>query len=265
MCAGFRSAGEVESSLRLPVLATLPELKLARRSLKDAGLQVVKRPNSLYTESLRDLESGLLLDREDGAKGKVILVTSALPGEGKTLTAVSLARQAAISGHRVVIVDADLRRPRVAPALGMPKPPYGLVDYLDGRCGLDEALAPDTFSPVMAIAATPTTNASQWIRSPKLRPLVDRLRSISDLVVIDSPPLLAVHDTKKLAPLADGALFVVHWAKTPREASDHAARSLRDCGVPILGTILTRADPGQYRYYTYGYGGAPALATYYDN
>lgn len=264
LCAGFRSAGEVESSLGLPVLATLPELKLARKSLKDAGLQVVKRPNSLYTESLRDLESGLSLDRQ-GGRGKVVLVTSALPGEGKTLTAVSLARQAAISGHRVVIVDADLRRPRVAAALGMPRPPHGLVDHLDGRCGLDEALTPDAFSPVVAITATPTANASEWIRSPKLRALIERLRSISDLIVIDSPPLLAVHDTKKLAPLADGALFVVHWAKTPREASDHAARSLRDCGVPILGTILTRANPGQYRYYTYGYGGAPALAKYYED
>ena len=127
------------------------------------------------------------------------------------------------------------------------------------------APAPRAMATRDAVTATPTANASEWTRSPKLRALVERLRSISDLIVIDSPPLLAVHDTKKLAPLADGALFVVHWAKTPREASDHAARSLRDCGVPILGTILTRANPGQYRYYTYGYGGAPALAKYYED
>jgi len=264
LCTGFRSASEVEHSLHMPVLATLPELKLGRKTLKDAGLQVVKKPNSLFSESLRDLESSLTLDRDASGGGRTILVTSALPGEGKTLTAASLARQVALSGYRVVLVDADLRRPRIAAVLGMHKPPYSLVDHLEDRCGLDEALAPDPHSPVVALTATPTRNAADWVRSPKLPALIKRLRSISDLIIIDCPPLLAVSDTKKLARLADAALFVVHWEKTPREASDHAARSLRDCGIPILGTILTRANPGQYRYYFYGHSGAPTLAHYYE-
>ena len=263
LCSGFRSASEVQQSLNLPVLATLPELKLGRRTLKDAGLQVVRKPNSLYSESLRDLESSLPLDRS-GSGGRAILITSALPGEGKTLTAASLARQVALSGHRVVLVDGDLRRPRVASALGMQKPAYGLVDHLEGRCGLDEVLAPDPHSPAVALTATPTPDAANWVRSPKFAALIKRLRTISDLIIIDCPPLLAVSDTKKIAPLVDAALFVVHWEKTPREASDHAARSLRDCGVPILGTILTRANPGQYRYYFYGHAGAPTLAHYYE-
>jgi non-specific protein-tyrosine kinase len=164
-----------------------------------------------------------------------------------------------------VIVDADLRRPRVAAALGLHKQKYGLTDYLDNRCGLDEALTPDAHSPVVALTATRTDNPAQWIRSQKMAALIGRLRNIADLVVIDSPPLLAVHDAQKLGPLADGALFVVHWEKTPREATSHAARSLRACGVPILGTILTRAHPVHYRYYDYGYSGAPSLATYYEN
>jgi polysaccharide biosynthesis transport protein len=265
LCAGFRSASELEESLGLPVLATLPEIKSRKHKLKDAGLQVVRKPNSHFSESVRGLESSLELDGDGNTAGKAILVTSSLPGEGKTLTAVSLARQAALSGHRVVIVDADLRRPRVAAALGLPKQKYGLKDYLDNRCALDEVLAPDAHSPVVALTATRTDNPAYWVRSQKMAALIGRLRNIADLVVIDSPPLLAVHDAQKLAPLTDGALFVVHWEKTPREATNQAAKALRSSGVPILGTILTRAHPVHYRYYVYGYTGAPSLATYYEN
>lgn len=266
MCAGFRSVNELESATGLPVLATVPEVNARGNTLRDVAIEVVAKPHSQFSESIRGLEIGLFPQEEDqtGTGGKVVLVTSALPGEGKTTIAVNLARRLALAGRRTVIVDADLRRPRVAAALGVRKPRHTIADCLSKRCSVDDAIVPDPHSPLVALTAAPTPDAASHVNAAALNALADRLRRNADYVVIDSPPVLAVHDAKLLAKISDGVFFVVRWETTPREAVITTVKSLRAFGVQLLGTVLVRANTAQYQYYAYGYTGLPALASYYD-
>lgn len=269
MCHGFRSADELEAGAGLTVLATVPEVKSHGGGLGDVGLEVLRQPLSQFSEAIRGLEIGLsrqagpAISGASGA-GKAYLVTSALPADGKTSLSVSLARYLAASGHRVVIVDADHRRPRVAAALGLRPVRYCLDDYLKRRCTLDQALTADPQSPLVVLAGSGVARDVDLAWSPAMSALIGRLREIADFVVIDSPPVLAVHDAKLLAQMTDGTLFVVRWGKTPREAVSAALKLLRAFGARIAGTVLVRTDPAHYQYYAYGYAGVPALADYFS-
>jgi capsular exopolysaccharide synthesis family protein len=258
----------VEATLGLPVLATIPEVRVRRRSLKEVVLQGLRHPQSHFSEAIRGLEISLSFHAAKAPKdgtGRAILITSALPAEGKTTTAISLARRLATSGHRVVVIDADLRRPAVATALGLRNIRYSLSDYLTLRCSLDDALIPDPHSALMALPATSTSDAAELINSPAMASLVERLRQIADFVVIDSPPVLAVNDARLLAQITDGTVLVVRWEKTPRDAVSHAVNSLRELRTGLIGAALSRTNVKQHQYYTFGYTGVPALADYYKN
>ncbi|MDE2013563.1 MAG: AAA family ATPase [Alphaproteobacteria bacterium] len=268
VCNGFRSAGELCAALGVPVLAAIPEVRSHTVRLRHAAAQVVKRPRSRFSEAVRGLELGVV--RRHGkareaadTPGKVILITSALPGEGKTTTVASLARRLALSGHRVVAVDADLRRPRLATALGMKSVKYRLADYLNQRCTLDDALFPDRQSGLVALTSVHDPEHVDDISSPRMKMLVERLREIADFVVIDSPPVLAVPDVRLIAELADTVLLTVRWERTARDAVATAANVLMDFGIELSGSVLMRVDVKRYQYYAYGYSGAPTLAGYY--
>ena len=270
MCNGFRSKREVEATLGVPVLATIPELQMWHRSLKEVILKGLRHPHSSFSEAIRGLEIGVSFHAEGKPNarpetGRVVLVTSALPGEGKTTTTVSLARRLAASGHKVVIIDADLRRPSVATALGLNHVRHSLSDYLTLRCSLEEALVPDPRSSAMVLTATCAPDATELVSSTAMASLVERLRQIADFVVIDSPPVLAVHDAKLLAQITDGTVFVIRWKKTPREAVAQALDMLREFRTKVIGAALSRADTKQQQYYSFGYTGVPALSEYYRN
>jgi len=269
VCNGFRSAGELSAALGIPVLAAIPEVRAHTSRLRQAAAQVVKRPRSRFSEAVRGLELGVVrrLDKaadDSSAMGQVIVVTSALPGEGKTTTVASLARRLALSGHRVVAVDADLRRPRLATALGLKAPKFKLSDYLSQRCTLDDALCPDRQSGLVALTSVHNAEHVDDITSPKMKALIERLKEITDFVVIDTPPVLAVPDVRLIADLADTVLLTVRWERTARDAVVTAADVLRDFGIGLSGSVLMRVDAKRYQYYAYGYSGAPTLAGYYS-
>jgi capsular exopolysaccharide synthesis family protein len=261
---GFCAVQELESATGLPVLATLPELG-PDRALQDAALEVLKRPHSEFSEAIRALEVSLPRSHVGGREAKVFAVVSALPAEGKTVTAVNLARRFAIDGKRVVLVDGDLRHPSVASALGAHDSRYDLGDYLSHRCLLDEAIYGDPNSALVALLVSHGLVKDSDDNVSAMAALIRHLRGISDVVIIDTPPVLAVQDAKLLAELSDGALFVVRWAKTSREAVSRAVKSLQDFGIPLLGITLARAHPKYHRYYSYGHSGLPALARYYES
>ena len=262
-CAGFRSVQELERITGLPVLATLPELDTGR-SLQDVAKEVIRKPRSEYSEGVRALEVSLSRSPTPSGDPKVFVVVSALPSEGKTVTAINLARRFAIDGKRVVLVDGDFRRPSVGAALDAHMVRFDLGDYLARRCLLDEAIYGDPDSPLVALLVSHAGSARNEDYLPAMAELIRHLRAISDIVIIDTPPVLAVQDAKMLAEMSDGALFAVRWAKTSREAVLRAIKLLRDFGVPLLGTSLVRAHPKYHRYYSYGYQGLPTLARYYE-
>ena len=262
LCRGFCSAQELERKLGLPVLATIPDL--GNRSYQEITLESLARPYSEFSEGVRAMELALLRQKNSQAGGVVTIIMSALPSEGKTTTAINIARRLAADGKKVVIVDGDLRRPNVAAALGIERPKYDLADYLSHRCNLDDAISEDPQSSLVALTLSRGSKIQIGAGMPELDALLHRLREIADMVIIDAPPVLAVQDAKLFAELSDGALFVVRWGKTPREAVVRAVKSLRDFGVPVVGAALARAHAKYHHYYSYGYAGLPDLVKYYE-
>ncbi|MEI9989857.1 MAG: polysaccharide biosynthesis tyrosine autokinase [Rhizomicrobium sp.] len=251
--SGFRTTQQVEALLSLPVLSTVPELEGSAKEGREAADYVVEKPMSSFAEAIRGLQLGLSLANVDH-QPKVIVVTSSVPGEGKTTVAMSLARIAARGGLKTIVVDGDLRRPNVAKSFGRDHFQNGLVEVLLGQLPLDQCLIKDTKSdvfvlPCLKAPATP----SDMLSSQAMRLLVTNLSKAFDMVIIDSAPMLPVNDTKILSRMADAVLFVVRWEKTPREAAVNALRSLADVHAPVVGIALTRADSKRFRYYSYGY------------
>lgn len=250
---GFRTSGQLEKAVGLPHLATLPIVPNEGK----AGAQdyILTKPLSSFAEGLRSLRTALALSDVDNPP-KVILFTSSLPSEGKSTSAVSFARAAALAGSKVIVVDCDLRRPSVARLFGAEKPKQGLVEYLAGNSSLEEVICQDSKSelhylPIAAGAANP----SDILGSMQMRRLFQTLRNSYDLVVIDSAPVLPVVDSRVIGKQADKTVFVVRWAETPRDAVLNALKELQSFEVDIAGVVMTQVDTVQQAKYGYGDSG----------
>ena len=196
-------------------------------------------------------------------QSKVITVTSSLPQEGKTATAVNLAIALAQAGNRTLLVDADLRRPKVAEALGV-EGNVGMTTVLLGKVTLDEALQTHVRSglKVLTSGAIPP-NPAELLQSTTMTEFVDSLRGEYDVVLFDSPPLLPVTDAALLASQSDGAIMVIRHGKTTREQLAASVERLENVGARALGVVLNMVptrmmNKSSYGYgYGYGYGYAP--------
>jgi capsular exopolysaccharide synthesis family protein len=214
---------------------------------------------------MRGLQLGLVLGNGNKAP-KIIVVTSSVPSEGKTTVAVSLARIAARSGQRVILMDADFRQPSVAKATGIPRSATpGIADLLDGKALLENCIVKDPISDVLLLpVGGHVSNPSDLLASNEMANLLTTLSACSDLLIIDSSPLLPVNDARILARLADSVVFVVRWERTPRAASLHALRSLTDAMAPLAGIVLARTDNEQFRYENYGRQSFHSFRRYYE-
>ena len=250
--SGFRTIADVEAMVGLPVMATVPEVRAAKGQTLRAADIVIDKPMSSFAEAIRGLQLGLILSDVD-RPAKVVLVTSSVPGEGKTTVAVSLARIAASSGLKTVLVDCDLRRASSGRALSS-EFSKSIVDVLTGAAPLEKCLVRDQKSGAFTLPSVNTPgNPGDLLSSQIMQKIVSRLRERFDFIVIDSPPVLPVNDAKILSRLADAVLFVVRWEKTPREAVLSSIRALTDVRANISGIAMTRADNERFRHYSYGY------------
>jgi len=268
---GFRVASRAEQVLGFPVFATLPDIPEAGKTAPGgapvtAADLVIDRPLSSFAEAVRGLQMGISLSNVDKAP-KVIVLTSAVPGEGKTTTALSLARHIAQTGQKVVIVDADLRRPNIRNIIGKVEGTHDLIDVLRGTATLDQALVPDPKGPAFILPVmSHVKNAPDLVESNAMAKTIAHLRTAFDYVIIDSAPILPVNDTKILARLADAVVFIVRWEQTPRNAAFDAVKALREVRAPIAGIVLTRADTKRFHYYSFGYGSYYyAYSKYYED
>jgi polysaccharide biosynthesis transport protein len=252
MDSGFRTVTDVEALTGFPVMATVPEVSAAGGQTLRAADIVIDKPMSSFAEAIRGLQLGLILSDVD-RPAKVVLVTSSVPGEGKTTVAVSLARIAASSGLRTVLLDCDLRRASSGKALSS-EFSKSIVDVLTGAAPLDKCLVKDEKSGAFTLPSVNTPgNPGDLLSSQIMQKIVSRLREKFDFIVIDSPPVLPVNDAKILSRLADSVLFVVRWEKTPREAVLSSIRALTDVRANVSGIAMTRADNERFRHYSYGY------------
>jgi succinoglycan biosynthesis transport protein ExoP len=253
---GFRSPEQVERLTGVPGLGLIPSVRASRKSQPQDYL--LQKPTSAYAEALQSVRTALHFSNVDHPP-KVILVTSALPEEGKTTFAVSLGRIAARSGLKVVLVDADMRRPKVARSLGL-ESDAGLRELLAGDALIPGVLHKDEPSGMHIIPSQPDTPGPQdLLGSRRMRDLIRQMSSLYDLVVIDSPPIMAVSDAIVLSGLADATLVMVRWETTPREVTISAVRQLRQSGGRIAGAVLTRVNMRKHARFSYGDSGY-----YYD-
>jgi len=211
--------------------------------------------NSMIAEAFRKVRTNLQFLAVDNPP-RVIVVTSSMPHEGKSTTAINIALALAEAEHNVVLVDGDMRRPMLAKYLDLVGS-VGFSTVLSGAASLQESLQKTRFPglTVLTSGAVPP-NPSELLGSQLARKLLNELRAEFDYVVVDSTPLLAVTDAAILAAGADGVLIMARFGQTKREQLVHAVGSLVDVGAPLLGAVFTMVPTrgGSYSY-NYGYYG----------
>jgi succinoglycan biosynthesis transport protein ExoP len=265
MSEGFRRAGELQTAFGLKPLATIPlvesttskrprpdpatakNAKLAR-FLPDAANPdrhvanlVLREPNSLFSESIQSLRLALR-HAGFGREIKVLQMTSALPGEGKSTIAANLARACALCGDSVLLIDADLRRPNVAANIGLPGAP-GLAEVLGGTAELRNVVRRDSQTGLDCIAGDMPvhgTEALTLLSSRGMTGLIDLVRGAYDVVIIDSAPLLPVADPRVLVSQVDGVALVVASELTSRSAVQAALQETPGIESKILGAVMNR-------------------------
>jgi len=254
---GFTSAREVERALGIPVLASVRRLKKSELVKDGKTIQVpfyqIHHPLSPFSESMRTLRSSIHMSDVDQPP-RVIHVTSALPGEGKTTIALSLAISAAFAGLKVVLVDADLRHPAASRFFKLEKE-NGLVDLLTGAGNTNSV---SRFYKDLKLTVIPagskSLNPPDVLGSERMKALVSQLKETFDYVVVDTPPVGPVIDAVIVASLADKTILVVEWASTPREMIENCLKQVsahkRVAGVVFNFVNQDRAQKygGEYYY-----------------
>ena len=241
---GSKSAREGPNPKRL-VIATSKEA---------VELVTQVRPQSQMAESYRALRTSLLLSNL-GAPPKVIMVTSALPQEGKTTTSINCAVVLAQKGVRVLLIDADLRRPSIHKTLGM-GPHSGLSNVLTGSIKLEQAITSTSILPNLFVlpAGTPPPNPAELLASSNMRDVLDKLSETYDHIVVDTPPSLSVTDAVVLSPRADAVVLVIRSGQTTKQALRRSRDILTQVNAKVVGVLLNAVDlssPDYYYYYEY--------------
>ena len=248
---GYRSMEQLERFSGIRSLGLIPEVSSVFKAPEQA---IVDRPVSAYAEAIRTLHTSLAYSMNQDAP-KTLLLTSATPKEGKSTIAISLARLTARAGLRVVLIDADLRRPTVSRRTKISQDP-GLVEFLQHEVQLADILRRDPQTEAIIITAgAKTDHAAELLASARMGMLMEELNKVFDLVIIDSPPILAVADTRILARLADQTVYVIRWARTRREVANEGIRQLREAGIPLAGAVLSAVNVRAHAQYGYGDSG----------
>lgn len=253
---GFKTSAETVRAFGYPVVGAIPLMRSGKqiRDLKPTALvrAMVDSPLSEFGEAIRATRLSLQLSNSEEIP-RTVLVTSSVPGEGKSSLAILLATSSATSGKRTVLVDCDIRRQALSRALGMP--PRGLVDLLMGTADVSEVTIRDSATGLYIIpAGVFTANAADLLASQRMRQLIAKLREHYDYVVLDASPVLPVVDALSLAAMVDKVLVVVEWDRTPRNVVFEAFKLLRLESHQTPGIVLNKVNTKWLPGYGYRYG-----------
>jgi capsular exopolysaccharide synthesis family protein len=218
---------------------------------------VVEKPNSGLVEAINSLKFSLALSDPDNPV-KAVQVTSSVPEEGKTSLAIALARVLAASGKKVILVDGDLRRSSIGRKLNLRKKHKGLSDLVvAGDAELSEFIMRDEKGKVdfMPTGTAKFANATDIFSSYRMQDIINLLKVHYDLVIVDTPPVMAVADARIIGRVVDKTIFVVRWNKTPRKVAKAAIEQLRRAEVDVAGVVLQQVDLNRYGRMGYGDSG----------
>jgi len=263
----IKNAQEMEKLTGLPTLAIVPMGRSSPRhrsgltsgnGMNGQGhfveLSVLKKPGAATSEAFRALRTSVLLSTAERPP-QVVLVTSSQPSEGKTSTSLNLGATLAQKGSRVLMVDADLRRPGLAKALELQNV-RGLSGILTGANEYEDTLVqrvPCLENLCLLTSGPRPPNPAELLCSMKMEKLLLRLRQDFDHIIIDSPPVLPITDATILSTLADGVVMVVECEATSRAALNRACRVMEHSGAKLLGTVFNKVDVKRDGYYGYRY------------
>lgn len=251
-----RSRQDLEQLIQLPVTGVVPHLP-ASQELKHALPAVTHlRPSSPHAEAYRFLVTDLLLTTSE-EPAKAIMVATAKPGQGGTSTICNLAITMAQAGRRVVLIDADMRRPSLHNVFGLSNE-IGLSTLLQDAHELEDVLQPTDVDQLYLITAgPPPDNPWQLLRSARMRELVERLKDENDFVFFDTPSAVVFADALAIASLVDGAIFVVRSHEAPAGSEIQIKNLLNKAKLRILGVVLNDVpvvNVDSYRFYSHYYG-----------
>jgi capsular exopolysaccharide synthesis family protein len=257
------SQQQIEERLGLAFLGIVPRLERTKEGAS-RDLLVHEEPKSAAAECLRAVRTNLLFMSPEKPL-RTILVTSSGPQEGKTTTVTSLAITMAASGNRVLLIDADMRRPRVHRVFGTDSA-AGLSSLILGEGRLDDAIKPTQIDRLFMLPCGPIPpNPAELLHTAAFRKLLGEMAERFDRVVVDSPPVGVVADAAVIGTHVDGTLVVLRAGKTDRDAAQQAVRQLRDVKAPILGVVLNDLDLEEQRYGHYSYSYYYRYGYYYGD
>ncbi len=250
---GMMSPEQVQQELKEFVIGLIPIVP----GKKGPHEYVLEKPNSGLVEAINSMKFALALSDPDRPV-KAVQVTSSVPEEGKTTLAISLARVMAASGKKVILIDGDLRRSSIGKMLNLREKHKGLSDFVvAGDAPLSEFILHDEKGGVdfMPTGTARYANATDIFSSYRMQEIVEMLKSQYDLVIVDTPPVMAVADARIIGRVVDNTIFVVRWDKTPRKVAKAAIDQLRRADVDIAGVVLQQVDLDRYGRMGYGDSG----------
>ncbi len=252
---GVRSPEQIQELFNMSTLGIVPKI---------AGITgqpheyLLAKPHSALAEAVNTLRISLSLLNPD-AQVKSILVTSAVPGEGKSTLSSLISRHSASAGQRVVLVDTDLRRPTIGKMFNLKESTLGLTDLLmNHELSINDVLITDaeTGMKILTRGKSAYVNPIDLFASQRMKSIIDGLREHFDLVILDSAPIMAVPDTRILSGLVDKTIFVLNWDSTPKKVVHSALHLLnKDGHANVAGIVLQKVNLQQYGRYGYGDSG----------
>jgi polysaccharide biosynthesis transport protein len=278
--SSVKTPDDIDRYIKLPSLGVIPSasslLSASRRkqlaaavgangakgsgSSKSIELVTYYDTKSLISEAYRNLRTSVLLSSGSGRPPKMLLVTSSQAGEGKTTTAINIAITLSQTGEKVILLDCDMRNPRVHRIIGLDNA-NGMSTFLSGNSDLSSMIQQSEIQNLFAVSAGRVPpNPAELLGSPRMKQGLALLEEYFDHIVIDSPPVLSVTDARILGTLVDGVILVIKGGETPKEAVQRTKRLLQEVHAHVIGTLLNNvnvhsADYYYYsKYYYYGYG-----------
>lgn len=238
----FKDPGDVSRTLGMPILGHIPALSLPEipdeASPIDASVVAHHGPRTQEAEAYRGLRTSLYFSTQGGGN-QVIQVTSPTAGDGKSTLSSNLAVCMAQSGRKVLLLEADLRKPRIHKLIRVPSPGTGLAGILNGSARLAEAVVPSGIANLSVVCGgSRPDNPAELLTSARFKEVVEEARGAFDIVIIDTPPLLAVSDPCVVAPRVDGVLLTIRLHKDSRPAAERAAEILSGLDARLLGVVV---------------------------